>query len=332
MPVLLSCSSCRTVVCLTLAARPGGVGAWWGAALRVCGVATMLVRRKVGKTTFELLTHEGAAAKYRAGDLAFSEVLVTDTVFTNQSKGQRASQEQLAAAFGEDATPTAILTAIITKGDVQTSSAERTAKSDQRRREVLEYLVKYYVDPARNLPIPLTRFENALTQVKARIDPSQPAERQAEELVRKLVDIMPMRKVTMEGVLRVPHAHLGAAAGVIMKHAKINREGHEADGAKYEISVVPGAYDALMSALGRATKGEFTFELDGGAPKGIASSEADQGGGEGSERRGGGGGRKGKGGRGGGGDRGRGGGAGRGRGGGRGGGGGRGRGGKRGGE
>ncbi|GAB0498226.1 hypothetical protein MMPV_009708 [Pyropia vietnamensis] len=291
----------------------------------------MLVRRKVGKTTFELLTHEGAAAKYRAGDLAFSEVLVTDTVFTNQSKGQRASQEQLAAAFGEDASPTAILTAIITKGDVQTSSAERTAKSEQRRREVLEYLVKYYVDPTRNLPIPLTRFENALTQVKARIDPAQSAEHQAEELVRKMVDIMPMRKVTMEGVLRVPRKHVGVAAGVILKHAKINREGHDAGGAKYEISVVPGVYDTLMSALGRATKGEFTFELDGGATKGVASSDADQGGGEGSGQRGGSGGRKGKAGRGGGGDRDRGGGGGRGRGRGRGGGGGsRGRGGNRG--
>ncbi|OSX68884.1 hypothetical protein BU14_2130s0001 [Porphyra umbilicalis] len=291
----------------------------------------MLVRRKVGKTTFELLTHEGAAAKYRAGDLSsIDDVVVTDTVFTNQSKGQRASQDQLTAAFGEDATPASILKAIISKGDLQTSAAERTAKADQRRREVLEHLTKYYVDPSRNLPIPLTRFENALTQIKARID-DRPADRQAEELVRKLVDVMPMRKLTMEGVLRVPHAHLGAAAGVIIKHAKINREGHEAGGVKYDISVVPGAYDGLMSALAKATKGDFTFELDGQPTRGVATSESDPAEGESSGRRGGSG-RKGKGGRGGGdADRGRGGGVGRGRGGGgRGrGGGGRGRGGKR---
>jgi hypothetical protein len=63
--------------------------------------------------------------------------------------------------------------------------------------------------------------------------------------------------------------------GVVMKYASVGRENWDGDGCSYEVSVVPGDYDALIVELSKVTKGEFQFNIDGAAAQAMAATTED---------------------------------------------------------
>lgn len=240
----------------------------------------LLVRLKKGKTTFEVMVHEGQVTKYRDGNVKrVEDVVVTDVVWTNAHKGTRASSEQLTSAFGTDSTA-AVIKQILDKGDSQLSDGERKQKLADKRHEIVTYIHKNYVDPHNNLPVPITRVENALLQIKPRIDPDVDAARQVVALVPKLVSVMAMRKggSSIVGVVTVPAKHAGATSSAIRKHVTVVRETY-GPSVKYEVEV--NSHELFMKELARVTKGEYEFTVTNnasvnGAPA-AASASSDSG-------------------------------------------------------
>lgn len=49
--------------------------------------------------------------------------------------------------------------------------------------------------------IQVTRIQNALEQLKVRIDPDAPTEKQVQDIVKRLPEVMPIRKSEMEGTI-----------------------------------------------------------------------------------------------------------------------------------
>lgn len=231
----------------------------------------MLVRLKRGKTTFEVLTKDGSVTKFREKELRnMQDVLVSgDDVFTDLKKGSKASKEQLVAAFETDNVKT-VLEQILLKGDVQVSAGERKDKLDAKRREVIAYIHKHYVDPARGSPVPMTRIDLALQKLKPRIDADKPADKQVEAMMTKLTAIIPLRKgnASISGVITVPSRHIGAASGVVRKYGSVTDESFGPDGATYTVEVFD--YDAMVRELAKSTKGEYKFAADGIASGGSS--------------------------------------------------------------
>jgi len=54
-----------------------------------------LVRLKIGKQVFEVLTKVGSVLKYRDGKLGWDNVPAIDEVFKNHTKGERAKSDEL---------------------------------------------------------------------------------------------------------------------------------------------------------------------------------------------------------------------------------------------
>lgn len=54
-----------------------------------------LVRFKQGKTSFEVMVKPGSVKKYREGKLSIQDVIETDVIFKNQSKGERVNAADL---------------------------------------------------------------------------------------------------------------------------------------------------------------------------------------------------------------------------------------------
>ena len=46
------------------------------------------------------------------------------------------------------------------------TAAERKAKTEKKRAEIINYIHKYYVDPKTKLPHPVVRIDAALTEMK----------------------------------------------------------------------------------------------------------------------------------------------------------------------
>lgn len=222
-----------------------------------------LVRYKHGKHQFEVAAKPGTMTAFREGKAKLNDVAALDSVFKSFSKGEVASEADLKSCFGEDKTPQQCLQFIFEHGEFQMSSSERQDKMDQKKKEVVNYIHKYYLDPSTKKVHPVVRIEAALQQIKARIDPDKDAERQAQDLISKLCEVIPLKKTEISGTLCIPHAVLGPAMGVVAKYATASRESYDNKGMKCEVTLVPGDYDALMQELSKVTKGDFQFEIAG---------------------------------------------------------------------
>jgi hypothetical protein len=52
------------------------------------------------------------------------------------------------------------------KGELQLTAAERQEKIDKKRKEIVNYIHKYYIDPKTKLPHPVVRIEGAIDEIK----------------------------------------------------------------------------------------------------------------------------------------------------------------------
>jgi len=205
-------------------------------------------------------------------------VLVSDDVFRNHQTGDKAASVDLQDAFGTTVMRDCALQ-ILEKGEIQLTTAERKELTEQKRREIVSYIHKYYLDPKTKLPHPITRVELALDQMKFHAVYDQDTHTQIEAIMKKMPEFMPVKKMEIEGVLIVAHKFAGQVAGVVPKFATIGKEDYSDAGIQYTLSVVPGDFDPFMAELNRITKGDFQFNVDGAAfanaPVASSSSSGD---------------------------------------------------------
>lgn len=222
-----------------------------------------VVKYKSGKNTFEILCKMGTAQKYREGKLGISNVLVSDDVFLGHyQKGERPSPSDLTSAF-KTSDMAACAKYILDNGEINLSQDERKEKVEQRRKEIVNYIHKYFIDPKTKTPHPVTRIENALTTLKVHPDPDKDFDREMQDIVKLLPGILTIKRCEVEATLSIPTAFIGGAEGIVRKHAKVNKEKYSGADCVMEISLLPGDYDALVADLSRVTKGNFNIDVVG---------------------------------------------------------------------
>lgn len=143
------------------------------------------------------------------------------------------------------------------------SSQERREAVQKKRLEIVNYIHKYYKDPKTKRPHPVIRIENALDEIKAKFDPDVATEKQANILVDKIVKVLPITRGDMTGIIKIPLQHVGSAAGVIKKFCPESSDSYDSQHCTYTVGFLPGDYDAILSALQKATQGNFTFDVEG---------------------------------------------------------------------
>lgn len=58
---------------------------------------------------------------------------------------------------------------ICLKGELQLTAAERQEKVDKKKKEIVNYIHKYYIDPKTKFPHPVVRIESAIDETKVRL-------------------------------------------------------------------------------------------------------------------------------------------------------------------
>jgi len=201
-----------------------------------------------------------------------SDVLLSEEIYVDQSKGDRANEADLERVF-KTSKVAEVAKIILDKGDLQLSTVERKEKVEQRRKEIVNYIHKYYIDPRTKTPHPITRIDNALTEMKVNIDPFVPVEKQFHEKIeKKLPEIIPIKKCEITGTLKIPHAFLGSAQGIIKKWCTAGKEEYGAEGVEIEVSIVPGDYDTFCNEMNDATKGNYTMDVAGQSASAVEAT------------------------------------------------------------
>ncbi|EYB91297.1 hypothetical protein Y032_0207g2014 [Ancylostoma ceylanicum] len=179
--------------------------------------------KKMGKR-FEIACYKNKVVNWRnKSEKDIDEVLQTQTVFSNVSKGQLAKKDELVAAFGtEDQleickivrffrfllfyanTYCSIFPQILEKGDLQVSDKERQAASDQSLKEVSQLIASMVVNPETKRPIPPSIIDKALHEMHFSLKPNRSAKQQALEAIPKLRETIRIERAKMRIRVSMP--------------------------------------------------------------------------------------------------------------------------------
>lgn len=222
----------------------------------------ILVKLVLNKNVYEILTNHGMVEPYREGKIGWNKVCAVSGVYKDVSKGDCYTFNQLKDVFGTTDIEEC-MKQIVMEGELQLTTADRKRKTDELKKQIVNHLHKYFLDPKTMKPHPVVLLESAIDRTKVKVSLDQPFQRQVDEIVKKLPEFIAIRKCTMEGSLFIPHAHLGKALSIVAKYADDHGKKYTDEGCTIRIGVVPGCYDALMIEINSATKGEAVFAIDG---------------------------------------------------------------------
>ncbi len=113
-------------------------------------------------------------------------VLQTQQVFLNVSKGQVAGKEELKKAFKTENVTDIILEVninaskcqILSKGELQVGEKERAAQIQNISRDIATIIADKCVNPETNRPYAVSIIEKAMTEIHYSIHPSKNAKQQ----------------------------------------------------------------------------------------------------------------------------------------------------------
>lgn len=211
---------------------------------------------------FEILVKPQHALSYRLGKItSISEVLITDTIFTDANKGLRASEDNLQKTFGT-LDPTKIVSVILRKGTLQLTTEQRRQMIEDKRKQIISFISRQCVDPRTNLPHPPLRVEQALEQIHHPIDPFKEAEEQAKEIIKLLRPILPLKMEKVSVAINIPPEYASKAYGVVKGFGALKREEWRADGSWSTIVELPaGLYGSFLEKLGEVTRGNLQAKM-----------------------------------------------------------------------
>jgi len=211
---------------------------------------------------FEILTKPERALSYRLGKTSsVSEVLVSDTIFTDAGKGLRASEEKLQEVFGTTDS-LKIAGVILKKGTLQLTTEQRKQIVEEKRRQIVSFISRECIDPKTNLPHPPLRIEQAMKQIRFSIDPSKGVEEQAKEIIKLLRPVIPLKMEKISVAVRIPPEHASKVYGTVKGFGTIKRDQWQADGSWSAIvEMSAGLYGPFLDKLGKMTRGNLEAKM-----------------------------------------------------------------------
>lgn len=211
---------------------------------------------------FEILVKPEEAYSYRIGKTSsLSEVLMTDTIYSDANKGLKASEEKMQKAFGT-LDPRKIADSILKRGTLQLTTEQRRKMTEERRKQIIAFISRNCVDPRAKLPHPPVRIEQAMEQIHYSIDPFKGVEEQSNDIIKLLRPILPLSMERMTLSVRIPAQYTGKAYGMVRGFGTIKREEWRPDGSWSAVVEVPaGLYGPFLEKLGEATKGNLEAKV-----------------------------------------------------------------------
>ena len=211
---------------------------------------------------FEILVKPDPALDFKLGKKKdISSVLVSDEIYTDSSKGTRASTEKLLKAFKTDDTAV-IAEKILQKGDLNLTTDQRRKMIEEKRKQIVEFIAKTYVDPRSHLPHPPLRIEQAMKDARTSIDPQKNADDQVKDIVEQLRSIIPLKSENLDLEIIIPAQYAAKSYSVLKSTGTLKREDWLANGSLKAILEIPAAARPnVIDRLGSITKGTASVEV-----------------------------------------------------------------------
>ena len=225
-------------------------------------VDVTLVRYSFEGEKFEIMVKPDPALDYKIGKKKdISAVLVSDEIYTDSGKGTRPSSEKLLKAFKtEDQTEIAQI--ILEKGDLNLTTDQRRKMMEDKKKQIVTYIAKTYVDPKSHLPHPPLRIEQAMKDGRVSVDPQKSVDEQVKDIVEQLRSIIALKSESLKLEIVIPAQFASQSYAVLKSVGSLESEEWQNNGSLKAILEIPAAARPnVIDRLGSITKGSASVEV-----------------------------------------------------------------------
>ena len=214
------------------------------------------VRLTAEGNKFEILVKPDPALEYKLGKRTdLSGVLVSDEIYSDANKGSRAAGEKLVKYF-KTTDHVQIATQILSKGDLSLTTEQRRKMVEDKKKQIIQYISKNFVDPKTHIPHPVMRIESALGEVRLIIDPFKPAEDQAKNVVDALRRILPLKSEILLLTITIPSQFSTQSYNLLKTTGTFKGDQWLADGSlRVMLEINAGMKSSLLDRIGSISKG-----------------------------------------------------------------------------
>jgi ribosome maturation protein SDO1 len=221
-----------------------------------------LVKYSFEGEKFEIMVKPDPALDYKLGKKKdISAVLVSDDIYTDSGKGTRPSTEKLLKAFNTE-DQTVIAEIILQKGDLNLTTDQRRKMIEEKRKQIVHFIAKTYVDPRTHLPHPPLRIEQAMKDGRVSVDPQKNVDEQVKDIVEKLRSIIALKSENLELEIIIPAQFASQSYAVLKSVGSLKKEEWQNNGSLKAILEIPAAARPnVIDRLGSITKGSASVEV-----------------------------------------------------------------------
>ncbi len=219
-------------------------------------------RIAAGGERFEILVKPNLALDYKMGKaIPISQILAIEEIYSDASKGTRASTEKLQKTFGT-IEPVKVAEEIMRRGELQLTTEQRRQLVEEKKKHIVTFISKNCIDPRTGTPHPPLRIEQALSQIRISIDPFKSAEEQSKDIIELLRPLIPIKMEQMRVAVKIPSEYAARAYGALKGFGVISREEWQSDGSWVGTLEMPaGLYGPFIERLGKLTQGTIQSKV-----------------------------------------------------------------------
>lgn len=223
----------------------------------------VVVKLKKGGKRFEIACYKNKVVAWRSKiEKNLEEVVQTETVFTNVSRGEVAKAVDLKKAFNTE-DMTAICVQILEKGEFQLSEKERSTALSSKYTEIAANISTMCINPSTQRPYPVSLVEKAMKDAHVSVKPNRSAKQQALEVIQVLKETIPIERVKMKIKISMTMSDAKKCKDQIKAlFLSIISEDHDGQFELLGLSE-PGHYKQLAELVGKNSRGKGMCEVIG---------------------------------------------------------------------
>ena len=171
----------------------------------------VLARLEKGGKRYEALVDPDLVDQWKedSSNIELDEFMAMDEIFHDARAGERPTEDALMKTF-QSLDVATILNIILDKGSIQLTTAQRKARVENIRQQIIHHIHSQAIDPKSKSPHPRTRIELALNESKYSVDPFKRLEEQVKDAIAKLKPLIPLSFESVRLAFRIPGSAYGS--------------------------------------------------------------------------------------------------------------------------
>lgn len=220
-----------------------------------------IVRLVIDNDKFEILVKPDPALDYKLGKkIDISNILISDEIYADANKGTRIADEKLIRNF-KTTDSIEIAKKILEQGEVNLTTDQRRRMVEEKKKQIIQYINRNFVDPKTHLPHPPLRIQNAMEEVRLIIDPFKKPEDQTKKIIESLRKILPLKSENLQLLVTIPPQFSAPSFNVLKNIGELKDEKWLQDGSlRVIVEINAGIKGTFVERMNSVTKGSAQIQ------------------------------------------------------------------------